>query len=361
MPQINYEEAKRQLASLFATVLNEVSPEVSQYLSDNRTSLDIVFQSKTQSYREVLLGCAIAHLLDLSINIRLPYVKQGENSFNGRTLDENVINPFFQENLIPCSKGPYLATFRRNVKLTSETRDGLRDKNGYDSMLLLLSAIENTSKPTEAANFVACLLKRFLSLRDESRVPLVRINRLSIEQYKRLLQTLVCCPSGGLIPVLVTVALFQTLNETYSLSWDVTWQGINAADGATGAEGDITVKKGDELIMAIEVTERPIDQRRVLSTFNTKILQGRAKNYLFVYTNALPDETAKHAAQMLFSQGYDVNFVNLVELVINHFLSNDECIRVTYTDKILALLDGQDVPSSVKISWNTSIQSLIVL
>lgn len=361
MSSIDYPEARRKLDAIFSAVMEDDAPGVEQYLSDYCDSLDAVFSSKTQSYREVLLGCALARLIDEEIDIRRPYVKQEGRAFNGRTLDENVINPFFQENLIPCSKGPYLAIFRRNVMLTEETRSGLRDKTGYDAMLVLLSAIENTNTEQERLDFVGCLLKRFAILRDQSRVPLAKINRLSIEQYRDFLNALMRCQSGGLLPVLASVALFQTVDSQYKLNWDISWQGINAADGATGAEGDVTVKQDGEVYIAIEITERPIDSRRVVSTFNTKILHSDARNYLFIYTNTAPDDTALQTAKSLFSQGYDINFANLVDIIIQHFMVCDGQAREIFTNKMLLLLDSRDVPASVKISWNNSLQALLEL
>jgi hypothetical protein len=41
-------------------------------------SYDLLFESKTQAYREVLLGCILARLLDPKVDIRLPYVQQGD-------------------------------------------------------------------------------------------------------------------------------------------------------------------------------------------------------------------------------------------------------------------------------------------
>ena len=96
---------------------------------------DVLFASATQSYREALLGCGLAPLLDRSKNIRHPYASHSTDAFNGRTLDEQVINPFLHDRMIPASKGPYLATFRRSVKFIPETAQGLRDKIGYQSVL----------------------------------------------------------------------------------------------------------------------------------------------------------------------------------------------------------------------------------
>src|SRR5271157_1327940 len=103
-----------------------------------------MFQSTTQAYREVLLGCSIARIQDRRINVRLPYINLGEGAFNGRTLDERVVNPFLQANRIPSSRGPYLGVFRRSVRFDQSTRTGVRDKDGYDSFLALIAYLEDT-------------------------------------------------------------------------------------------------------------------------------------------------------------------------------------------------------------------------
>lgn len=359
MPQINYTVARDKLDETFQDVSETLTQKVEKYLVDCKEPLDIVFNSSTQSYKEALLGCALAHLLNPSIDIRLPYMKQGPNAYNGRTLDENVINPFFQDNLIPCSKGPYLATFRRSIKFIEDTRDGLKDKKGYDAMLNLISVIENIKNNEDAVSFLACLLYRFILLRDASHVALVRIKRLSINQYKVFLDRLFRCQSGGLLPVIATVALYQSINHEYGSNWDISWQGINTADGASGAGGDITIKKGDKSTLSIEVTERAIEQNRVKSTFNTKIILNDIRNYLFVYTYAQPAESARQIANMYFSQGYDIKFVNLIDMIINYFLIGDENTRIIFMDRFIDLLESKEVPSSVKTSWNNSLKSTI--
>jgi hypothetical protein len=357
--QVIYENAREILLDLFSRTETGVGENVDRLLYDYAEQLDVVFGSRTQSYREVLLGCALVHLMCPAINIRLPYIKHGEGSFNGRTLDETVINPFFQEQLIPCSKGPYLATFRRNVKLTPETAEGLRDKIGYSAMLKLLEAIECCSTEAESENIVMCLLKRFIALRDASRIPLARLSRLSVCEYSGFLKTLLQKQSGGLIPVLLTVAFFQTLNEHYKLEWEISWQGINVADNATGVEGDVIVRRHGMATLAIEVTERPIDKRRVRSTFNTKIIHSDVREYLFIYTNAKPDDTALEASKNLFSQGYDINFVNIVDFIINNFYAMPSAARDVWADKMLVLLDSVEVSASIKIMWNGCVKSFL--
>lgn len=78
MHKIDYEKAQELLLEEFSEVESETlsgsRPQVSNKLSE---AFDTLFQSKTQAYREVLLGCLIAGILNKSIDITLPYTKQG--------------------------------------------------------------------------------------------------------------------------------------------------------------------------------------------------------------------------------------------------------------------------------------------
>jgi hypothetical protein len=102
---IDYENAAGFLKKVFATaeqdLLRGASPEIPE---DLKRPFEMMFRSATQAYREALTGCVIARLQDKCIDIRLPYMKHGANAYNGRTLDEKVVNPFLQGNRIPCSR-----------------------------------------------------------------------------------------------------------------------------------------------------------------------------------------------------------------------------------------------------------------
>lgn len=358
MSVISYATARNALNDCFEEAVKELLPEVQEMLQNYQSAFDTVFESKTQSYREALLGCALVHYLSAEVNIRLPYVKQGADAFNGRTLDEQVINPFLMSRQIPCSKGPYLATFRRNVRLDSSTRSGLRDKTGYDAMLTILDVIEN-SHGNAAKVPILCLLQKFIELRERSSIQLVSVTRMSIEQYRKFLDTLLHNQSGGLIPMLISEAIFDTLNTQFNCQWKIERQGINAADGATGAPGDITIYKDDRIIKAIEVTERPIEETRVITTYNTKISISGVSDYLFIYTSTTPSDDAYSVAKTYFAQGYDINFVRLSNLVISIFIIGNSDTRTIFMNKMLALLRQPDTPAIVKTAWNDALQSII--
>lgn len=352
---IDYEQAKALLNSSYEKAAQELPAPVSQYIVDNETALNTIFSSKTQSYREVLLGCAVARYLDMGCNIRHPYVKQGGDAFNGRTLDEKAVNPFLFSKQIPCSKGPYLATFRRNVTFTEDTRDGLRDKEGFDALLALIATLEVVTAASDVETIIIALLKCFIDLREQSIVRLVPIRRLRIDQYRLFLDQLQKQQSGGLIPMLLTDAVFSTINSQMGAGWVIERQEINAADGATGAPGDITIYKDGQIFKAIEVTERPIDGTRVDSTFSTKITLNNAAEYLFVYTNDLPKETALERAKAYFAQGYNINFASIVDLTIHILLAGDDSFRTAYNERMFELFNAQSVQATIKVAWNDAL------
>ncbi len=359
MASIDYAVATRLLTTLFAkaekTFRDKQSPTV---LATVQRAGDALFSSSTQSYREVLLGCCLARILDASIDIRHPYVNQSDDAFNGRTLDEKVVNPFLQDRLIPCSKGPYLASFRRNVQFVPETAKGLRDKDGYKALLVFLDALKQSST-AEAKTLTIYLLFRFIELRNASRVPLSHISRLSLEQYDELLTEMLQVQSGGLIPVLLVVAMLRTIKSCFDLKWEIGFQGINVSDKSSGAGGDITVTLGGETVLAIEVTERPIDKARVVSTFNTKVMRAGIQDYLFVYSDATPAEDARKVARTYFSQGHEINFVQVKEWILNNLVTLGGKCRSAFTKELLALLDVREVPASVKVAWNDLVKKVV--
>jgi len=138
-------------------------PQVAQEIQD---ASNIVFSSRTQAYREVLLGCLLTQITDSTKDIRLPYIDLGSNAFSGRSLDERVINPFLHAKSVPCSHGPYLSVFRRKVKFDEATRAGLKDKQGYDAFLDLLGIIEKEDDRETLLAILDYILYRFVLLRE---------------------------------------------------------------------------------------------------------------------------------------------------------------------------------------------------
>lgn len=317
-----------------------------------------VFQSNTQAYREALLGCLVAKMQEPTIDARKPYVNQSQNAYNGRTMDERVINPFLDDHRIPSSRGPYLSVFRRSVTFDDATRAGVRDKEGFDAMLGCVAYIEANSDPTILRHFLRHLLFRFVELREASSVPLSRLQRFSLQQYEALIAGLLTVPSGGRFPVFLIVAAFRAISERFQLGWEVAVQGINVADKPSGAGGDITISLGGSHLMAAEVTERPVGRDRVVSTFNTKIAPASIEDYLF-FVNQEPDERVRQQCQRYFAQGHEVNFVQIATWLGMMLATIGKGGREIFNQHLLSQLDEPSTPQSVRASWNESVATVI--
>ena len=357
---IEYEAARGLLDELFSEteqdLLRHTAPAIHEGLAPH---FDTLFRSKTQAYREALVGCAIARAQDRSINIRLPYVKQGQDAYNGRTLDEKVVNPFFRDNRIPSSHGPYLGVFRRSVTFTEATREGLRDKTAYDAFLALIEHLQSTQDDGQLRGFLRHLLFRFAQLREEASIPLTRLQRISLEQYGALIAGLLATPSGGRFPVLLVLAAFRAIRDFFGVDWTVESQGINVADAAAGARGDITVRSGEGVLLAAEITERPVDRNRVVATFSTKIAPSSIEDYLFFVRLADLEEAARAQARQYFAQGHEVNFLEIKDWILMSLATMGTHGRAVFNRTLTELLDGPDVPRSLKVAWNSQVNRLV--
>jgi hypothetical protein len=356
---IRYEAAATLLEEVFADAEADFAASSAPTVPGELvTATERLMSSSTQAYREVLIGCALARVIDQEIDIRLPYVNLGDAAYNGRTLDEQVVNPFLHTHEIPSSRGPFLAVFRRSVSFTPETREGLRDKQGFDALLVFIAHLRAADEDA-ARSYLRFLLIAFVRLRDAANIALLHVQRLSLEQYETLIGGLLQVASGGRLPVLLAVAMFQTIKDCFSLNWAIEWQGINVADRASEVGGDITIKQADEIILAVEVTERPIDRARVLSTFQTKVLRHSISDYLFFFSATAPAPEAKALARQYFGQGHDISFLPVADWLVHSLGTIGPRCRSQFITNFLALLRERDVPAALKLAWNDHIRQLL--
>ncbi len=358
---LNYAQARGTLDEVFAIVEAARARGDSPMLAAELfvQACDLIFASETQAYREVLLGSVLARLQDRTIDLHLPYVGHGDNAYSGRSLDIESVNPFLSDHQIPCTRGAYLAVFKRNVPFKTETRKGLRDKPGYDALLACIGHVQSLTTESDLLYHLQYLLNRFYTLREEAAVPLARVHRLSLDQYRTLLIELLATPSGGRFPVIFTLAAFMTINDTYSNNWRIEAQGINVADAAAAAGGDITIHSRAGVVVSVEVTERPVDRARVVATFNTKIGPQGIEDYLFVVRQGAAEIDARMQAHQYFAQGHEVNFVEISAWILAVLATVGKRGRESFGHILLDLLDKPETPKALKAAWNARVNALL--
>jgi hypothetical protein len=355
---VNYETAHAQLEQEFATVeaqvLNGQAPALTNGLVQH---IETIFGSSTQGYREIFLGCILARLNNPAIDIHKPYVKHGPTAYNGRTLDERVVNPFLRDKRIPCSRAPFLSTFRRGVQFIAATSIGARDQLAFSSFIALVDYVASESDRDRHLDVLRYVLYKFIGLREASHIALSQLSRISLEQFNVLIGGLLSTPSGGRLPVILVEAAFAAIKLTYERNWTIEVQGINVADSPGGVGGDITIQENGQVILAVEVTERPVDKARVVATFHTKIAPGRIVDYLFLVTGSVPEEVLQQARQY-FSQGHEVNFMEIKNWIVQVLAALGVKGRDAFNRVLFERLDAADIPPSLKLAWNEQIARL---
>lgn len=359
---INYNTARDVLDRAFREVETDFtegrpSPKVPDFVADACTA---IFQSETQSYREALLGCIVAKCVDRRVNVRHPYISQGSNAFSGRRLDEKVINPFLQTHKIPASRGAYLAVFRRSVEFVPQTRAGLRDQKGYDAFLKVLGYLENIEEDDKLDVLLKFVLRKFIELRQGAQVLVQRLQRrLSLPQYNTLVTKMLAIRSGGRFPVLLVQAAVLAMKEAFNLDWEIIVQGINVADRPAGVSGDITIRRNSEPVLVIEVTERPVAEERLVTTFEGKIAPAKLTDYIFVQGATKVPANVLKQAQQYFAQGYDVSFVEIRSWILNVLAAIGRNGRDSFLRKLQDLIDSPEISSALKTQWNALIAEIV--
>jgi hypothetical protein len=123
--------------------------------------------------------------------------------------------------------------------------------------------------------------------------------------------------------------------------------------------GDVTVKSDGATVLAAEVTERPIDRARVLSTFSTKILRHGIADYLFFYVSEKPTEDARALARQYLGQGHDISFLQVKDWLISSLGTVGPSGRARFTVQFLAQLRAPDVPAILRLGWNEHVRRLL--
>jgi len=359
MADLDYARARKDLESLFSRIEEQIeagrSAKIQQVLAKQ---VDALFSSSTQAFREVFVGCLLARLQNKRINVHLPYVGQGDKAFNGRTLDERVVNPFLHNKHIPSSRGPYLGVFRRSVRFDPRTQQGIRDKKAFGALLRLLGELQGLRNDKAIQEILGYVLCKFIELREAASVPVSRLRRISLEQCNELISSLLSRHSGGRFPVVLVLSAFKTIKKHYKLAWQISSQEINVADASSGAGGDITIAEGQTVLMAAEVTERAVDRSRVVATFNTKIAPTGIADYLFLLKDAAVSDDVREQARQYFAQGHDVNFLEIKEWILMTLGTLGREGRERFIDEAAEQIAAEKMPRAVKVHWNEALAQL---
>ena len=166
--------------------------------------------------------------------------------------------------------------------------------------------------------------------------------RMSLGHLKSMLNDFLDESSGGLRPLAVSTALLRTLGEAFSLFTEVTSQGLNESDAATGTPGDIMCYKQEVLSLVVEVkdTELTLTQAEA-SSFKAKQSRQDLSNLLFIVPRLSQKDL--HAIEALvntdWASGLNVYTLDLDTLANAVFPLPDERWRIHFARDVGVELD----------------------
>jgi hypothetical protein len=350
--QVNNEQALGILDEVFGLAEQSFREGETPALAEEPAkAIARLFKSETQAYREALIGCAIAHIVDPKIDVRLPATELGIDAFSGRSLADKVVTPFMRSREVPVSTSPYLSSLRGGARFEPGGEPRIqRDQHGFLALCKAVDYLRGLDE-TGALHFLHHLLWRFVELRESGTIALRRIAKPNLSQLAVLISGLMELRSGGRIPSFLAIALFQTISECHKLGWEIDFQGINVADKFTGAVGDITVRKDGEVVLGVEITERTVEKDRVALVFKQKVSPGNVRDYLFIST-AQPADEAVNVARNYTAVGHEMNFVQLKDWLLNNLATLGPDCRTLFQNKLADLVGSLETPAELKVAWN---------
>ena len=205
---------------------------------------------------------------------------------------------------------------------------------------------------TVETTLVRCLKSIARRLRAQSvEYPVPR--RISLSQLCGLLDQYLYISDGGLRPMIVATALMRTLGEAFSIFTRVESQGLNEADAASGAPGDVSCfGAGEELVLAVEVKGHDLTYVELGAT----ILSARStgvQNILFATPGiaSVDREDIERRIDDEFASGSNVHQISINELARAAFSLLGEDWRVRFVRAICDELDARSTDPADRVRF----------
>lgn len=220
--------------------------------------------SATRSYRYVLPTQILAKVADHSLDCRCIQVESGlPGAFDARSLCHKVIVPFDRANdrVLGGSPEPYVNNPLRIRSLTEDARSQQRDRAGFEDLLRVTAFAERHpgAAPALLEAVLDAIRKRLRQVAIVYGVP----NRASLAAVMSITRSFLSVRSGGARLQCVAAALFAAIGRRFSLFDRVSTASVNAADASTEAVADLECRRGEEIVLAVEVKDSDLTLRAI--------------------------------------------------------------------------------------------------
>lgn len=267
---------------------------------------------------------------------------QEAGAWDARSFCTAVVVPWVADNhgVMGASLDPYVNNPLR-VPLLERDAPGRRYQAEWNALYDFLEPLDNAPPEEIKAAFRRCLAsvaRRLAGQAFRYQIPV----RVSLPALCETLGAYLDEPSGGHRPLAVAAAMMRVLGDGFSIFARVEAQGLNEADAAGGAPGDVMCYGADgRMVLAVEVKDRALTLADVRgSTRKAREADIALTNLLFAVP-AIGEPEAIAAAQGEWAAGLNVYVVDIVDLAKATFVLMPEESRPTLLRAIGTELDDR--------------------
>ncbi|MCC6445023.1 MAG: restriction endonuclease, SacI family [Armatimonadetes bacterium] len=314
----------------------------------------------------LVLACALAKVHNPAVDIRKPYTEIGtDDSFSGRTYDEQYLAQFLLDNHLPCNPTTAFLTpalRNRNITLTPDLNMVGRPPIVYQAALQLLTDVH--SGRVTAEDLLAETIRLLVVIREEKRQRMETLLAslhtaegaipLSAESTVMLVEQHLRLPGSSRLPVLLVAAAYEAggaqIGERIK-----PLESHNAADRQTGSIGDleVTLIGDDQVVTGYEMKMRRVTRADIDQALQ-KIAGMNIHNYIFITTDTIDVEVKEYAAS-LYEQtdGVEVVILDCISF-LRYFLHIFHRRRTAFIDAYQELVLQQPesaVGQPLKEAW----------
>lgn len=169
--------------------------------------------SNTKSYRYVLPTQILAKLADETLDCRCVQAnrKNASGNFDARSICKKVIVPFDKnhENVLGGSSEPYVNNPLRIPEVSRKYRDNQKDKEGWDTLCIVLELIENKRDIEFTKSVFKITLTEIYQKLSQMKVTYPVPKRVSLNQILSLITRFQEIRSGGDHLLALSAALWK--------------------------------------------------------------------------------------------------------------------------------------------------------
>ena len=315
-----------------------------------------------------LMAGLVAKIDDTRKDLHRPASFLGQGCYDGRSIDETIIEPFIHNKSLPCNPTTAFLTpaFRTiDTPITKDTFAKCRPSWVYKDMMDVIEYIQLF--PDSCTDILKEIIRNLLVIKEENESRIAQqLNSirsshgqlsLSSEDITKLLIQHLSCKNSSRLPVLAVAAAYDSVKDLIKEEHKPLLS-HNAADKQTGAVGDVEIVLSSEnaTITCYEMKKKAVTRIDIQNCVD-KIAKSsnHIDNYIVITTDTIDPEVNEYASSLYKEMGTEIVILDCIGF-IRHFLHFFHRRRLQFLDNYQQLVlsePASSVPQPLKEAFLT--------